>query len=143
MLAKAFIKIAQALEPFFRRMLYAIFGSAKVLIAPIKELRRCKAKLEEIKDNGVPPPYAAGICDFLRATILTKSFVEMLGVLQKLAANFTIVRVKSRITPEVMGNKVFLVNLLVVDKTIRPRKYTWSNWWDNRDVQMIAEVRHK
>jgi len=47
--AKALIKLAQVLKNHFARLLYARFGQNRVLIAPIKELFRCKAKLNEIK----------------------------------------------------------------------------------------------
>jgi len=141
LLAHAYIKVAHALLPTFRGALCDTFGKNKVLIAPIKELRRCKAKLDELKAGGTPPPYAAGLGDFLRATVLCSSFVEMLDVLEKLRAKFQIIRVKARITPDSVGNKVFLVNLIVEDPRICPHSYAWSRWWDSQCVRMIGEVQ--
>jgi len=147
LLAKGYIKVARVLKNAFHRHLLATFAATlyKILIAPIKELHRCKAKLDEIKQsNEAQPPYAAYLCDYLRATVLCQSIPEMVDVLKKLCESsyFTVIRIKSRITPsEEKGNKVILVNLIVEDKEIEPHKYSWSGWWDNQSVRMIAEVQ--
>jgi len=68
---------------------------------------------------------------------------EMMNTLYKLKRNFDIVRVKPRIrkNPDDRGNKCILVNLVVEDPIVKPVKYKWSDWWDNRTVRMIAEVQ--
>lgn len=40
LLAKGYIKVAHALKPTFHRVLLDLFGTDRVKIAPIKELRR-------------------------------------------------------------------------------------------------------
>jgi len=140
LLAKAYIKVASVLKPTFHKTLLDTFGGSNVLIAPIKELRRIKAKLEEYKTTA-QPPYAACVCDFLRATVLCDTLTEMVEVLNKLNERFDIIRIKQRIGPQDKGNKVILLNLIVKDETIKPNNYNWSGWWVNRPVQMIAEVQ--
>jgi len=84
LLAKVYIKIAQILKAIFHHALNSTFGSDKVLVAPIKELQRCKAKIAEYKVDGNSAPYSAYVCDYLRATILCASLSEMVEVLDKL-----------------------------------------------------------
>lgn len=147
LLAKGYIKVAHALKRSFAEKLISKFGEKSVLIAPIKDLRRCKAKLTEIKgecekkEPPEPPPYASRLMDFLRATVLCDSIPEMVEVLEKLSQIFTITRVKPRLDPKGTGNKVVLTNLIVEDPTIRPHQYPWSGWWDEQTVRMIGEVQ--
>jgi len=141
LLAKGYIKVAHALKKTFHSKLSFVFGSDNVLFAPIKELQRCKAKLNEYKKEGASPPYAACVCDYLRATVLCHTLSDMVTVLEKLTEHFQVVRIKQRIGPDDKGNKVILLNLIVEDKDIRPLKYAWSGWWDNQNVRMIAEVQ--
>ena len=120
----------------------------RVKIAPIKDLQRYQAKLAEARDKdkeGYQLPYAATVCDYLRATVLCKSMAEMMATLHKLGDSFNIVRVKPRIrkNPGDTGNKCILVNLVVEDATLKPLEYAWSDWWINKRVRMIAEVRRK
>ena len=61
-----------------------MFGGENVLVAPIKELQRCKAKIDEYRKEGADAPYAACVCDYLRATIFCKSLSEMVTVFDKL-----------------------------------------------------------
>ena len=124
----------------FYQGLLDMFGKDAVLIAPVKDLRRCKAKLDDYKKSGAPAPYAANICDFLRATILCSTFDEMPSKIASLKQRFPITRVKSRITPDLAGNKVVLVNCIIKDESIQPIEYPWSGWWKNQHVQMIGEV---
>lgn len=143
LLCKGYIKAAHALKELFYKQLIAIFGAKKIKIAPIKELQRCKSKLDEYKtqkDNS--PPYSAYLCDYLRASVLCQTLEEVIISLEQLCAGFRVVRVKERLDPNTHGNKVILVNLIVEDKedSIKPHRYTWSRWWDNQRVRMIAEV---
>ena len=141
LLAKAYIKLAHALLRIFLELLIETFGVDNVLIAPIKELMRCKAKLNEIKEApNSKPPYASKIGDYLRATVLCSSLEGMVTALGELSKIFQIVRVKPRVMPTDAGNKVILVNILVEDKRVKARSYAWSGWWDNQPVRMIAEV---
>ena len=143
LLAKGYIKMGQAIIAEFSSRLISVFGINFVKIAPIKELQRCKAKLTEYKHSGVSAPYAAWVCDYLRATVLCESLDEMATVLHTLANTFTILRIKQRIGPTSAGNKVILVilvNVVVDGKEIKPIKYPWSNWWDGQHVRMITEV---
>lgn len=64
----------------------------------------------------------------------------MLEVLERLSKVFTIMRVKERLNPNLTGNKVILVNVRVIDLSVKPYLYGWSGWWDNQPVQMIGEV---
>ena len=91
LLAKGYIKVAHILKPSFHAKLLELFGEAHILIAPIKELRRVKAKLMEYKMEGAQPPYAACICDYLRATVLCASLSDMLVVLNKYVCAFKLV----------------------------------------------------
>ena len=142
LLAKGYIKLAKALKEIFHNQLSLAFGDSHILVAPIKELQRCKAKLEEYMRSGVSSPYAAWVCDYLRATVLCSSLQGMVEALHTLTGVFKVVRIKQRIGPNSPGNKVILVNVIVADegKTIKPNKYPWSDWWDNQPVCMIAEV---
>lgn len=86
LLAKAYIKVAYALKNGFTRLLLSVFSADQVLIAPIKELMRCKAKLNEIKAAvGSKAPYASKICDYLRATVLCESLEGMVTALGQLS----------------------------------------------------------
>lgn len=119
-------------------------GKERIKMAPIKELRRCQAKLKEAATiKGNKPPFAATLCDYLRATVLCDSMDEMMESLVKLSSKFKVVRVKTRIgrNPEDEGNKCILVNLVVEDPNFKPIAYPWSDWWRNRTVSMIAEVQ--
>jgi len=141
LLAKGYIKVAHALKPHFQNKLRETFGPKRLLFAPIKELQRCKAKIDEYKSEGAKPPYAACVCDFLRATVLCFSLADMVGALDQLTKVFSVVRIKQRINPEAKGNKVILVNLIIDDPSIHPIKYPWSGWWENQSVRMIGEVQ--
>ena len=130
------------LLPAFYNTLLKGFDNERVKVAPVKQLQRCKAKLDEYKNNGSPPPYAACVCDFLRATVLCKDMAGVVDALYELSKHFTIVRVKPRLDLNIPGNKVVLVNVVVEDSSIKPHTYTWSGWWDEQNVRMIAEVSH-
>ena len=81
--------MAHALSVIFALLLIQQFGEDKVLIAPIKELLRCKAKLNEIKAApGSHAPYASKICDYMRASVLCNFIEEMVDVLEKLGNLF-------------------------------------------------------
>ena len=140
MLASGYIKTAEALLLTFYNKLTSVFGRDCVKVAPVKQLQRCKAKLDQYKNEGAPPPYAACICDYLRATVLCSSLITCVDALEVLAENFTVIRVKQRLSPDIPGNKVILVNLVIKNENIKPISYSWSGWWDNQPVQMIAEV---
>ena len=140
LLANGYLKVAQLLLPTFHSTLLKAFGSEKIIIAAIKQLRRIKMKMEEYKNNGAPSPYAACVCDYLRATILCSSLEEVVDTVDSLAAHFKILQVTPRISPESVGNKVIIVHVEVEDKNVRPKKYVWSSWWDQQSVRMIAEV---
>jgi len=87
-------------------------------------------------------PYAANICDYLRATLLCDSFEEMPNYLERLNKMFKILRVKSRIGPQEPGNKVVLINLLIEGSPeITPNKHEWSKWWDGQVLRMVAEIQ--
>jgi ankyrin repeat protein len=141
LLANGYLKVAQLLLPTFHSTLLKAFGSEKIIIAAIKQLRRIKMKMEEYKNNGAPSPYAACVCDYLRATILCSSLEEVVDTVDSLAAHFKILQVTPRISPESVGNKVIIVHVEVEDKNVRPKKYVWSSWWDQQSVRMIAEVQ--
>ena len=89
LLAKGYIKIAKILLHCFHGILLQAFGENRILIAPIKELRRVKAKLMEYKEKGAQPPYAACVCDFLRATVLCKSLDDMVDTLVRFVYFFS------------------------------------------------------
>lgn len=120
----------------------------KGAIAPIKDIRRCQAKLLEtsrLTKNKPPPPYAATICDYLRANVFCQTMDEAIASFDKLNEShyLEVVRVKARLrkNPQDIGNKCILVNVVVKDPTVRPVLYSWSDWWINgRVVSMIAEV---
>lgn len=68
-------------------------------------------------------------------------FAEMMTALEKLKSNFTITNINNRIKLDSKGNKTILTNLVVEGPSIiRPRKYSWSGWWDNQTIKLIAEV---
>ena len=71
-----------------------VFGEDKILVAPIKELRRVKAKLNEYKDAKALPPYAACICDYLRATVLSDTFAGMFDVLERYTCSIANTNIK-------------------------------------------------
>jgi hypothetical protein len=139
LLAVAYIKVAQALLSTFTAQLHEAFAGndkVKIAVAPVKDLQRCTAKFADYK-----PPYASSICDYLRASILCKSFSDITGVLETLCEKFKeVTRIKARIGPLTTGNKAILVNLVIEDKSIKPLSYDWSGWWNNQPVQMLAEV---
>lgn len=116
-----------------------IFREENIKVAPIKRLERCRAKLQEFKRNG-PPPYASYIVDYLRAAVFCQTVEEMLDSLKTLSNHFQLVRIKRKITTKDKDNKVILVNLVVEDPSIEPRKYKWSDWWKKGEVRMIGEV---
>lgn len=158
-MAKGYLKIAHALRPAFANKLSSLFppieGSNKqrVIIAPIKDLRRCQAKLAEAaKNKENKPPYASTICDYLRATILCETMEEAMESLHILRDNSQIVRVKPRVQLADIGNKCILVNFVVEDPKVLPVKYDWSDFWwktdetntviEKKTVKMIAEVQN-
>ena len=131
--------MGQSLLSTFSSKLNAAFAgnsAVKVAVASVKDLQRCIAKFADYK-----PPYASYICDYLRASILCKSFSDIVSVLMTLCESFKeVTRIKSRIGPLTAGNKAVLVNLVVEDESIKPKCYKWSGWWDNKTVKMLAEV---
>jgi hypothetical protein len=145
LLAKGYIKVARALKELFHAQLIAApFNIEDIKMAPIKELQRCRSKLQEYKqEEGKTGPFAAWVGDYLRATILCPSLEGMLAALQRLVEKFKVLRIKTRLEPNVPGNKVILVNLIVSDneRKLRPHVYPWSGWWDEQTVRMIAEVQ--
>lgn len=125
--------------PSFVQGLHSVFGKERVKIAPVKQLERSRVKVMEAREQG-PPPYASYLCDYLRATVLCQRIEDMVSVLQTLCEKYQVVRIKRRILPTDIGNKVILLNLVVEDPSIVPRQYKWSDWWKAGEVKMIAEV---
>jgi hypothetical protein len=142
-----YIRIASLLRPTMVRVLHSLFDPANVLIAPIKDVKRCIAKMEDILiREGRPSPGAVHIIDYLRATILCDSVegvIEALETLSTACQHIEIVRIKDRLLDGADGNKVLLVNVIVKDPVLKPRSYGMfqPGWWDNRTVEMICEIQ--
>ena len=139
MLAVAYIKIAQLLLIPFNiklRVAFANLPSVKITVVPVKNLQAYKAKFADYKLR----PRAAYICDYLRASVLCSTLVEMVDVLDVLCSNFKVTKIISNVGHTTPGSKSIIVNLVVEDKCVKPKQYEWSGWWVDNDVQMIAEV---
>jgi len=138
LLAIGYIKVASALLPSFRDGLYHLFGSNQVMMGSIKRLARCKAKCTDYPFPGSPAAY---ICDYLRATVVCASLQDMVSALEKLHSHGEIFRLMRIKMDHLQTRGVILVNLEVTDTNIMPKKYSWSTWWDNQPLKMIAEVQ--
>ena len=101
---------------------------------------------EYAKDRNKYAPYAVYILDYLRATALCETLLDVVSHLEKLSEKFTLLRVKDRLFVNEPGNKTLLVNLVVElpeqeSKELTKCKTFTPSWWAQQNVKMICEVQ--